>query len=101
MVGCVEQLLYTLDRASNNNDMTDSFHGCSSTDAIPESESFCLSRCDIDSSMFWIEDKSFALLKGEKGIISLVWAKYVVLGPNHMLKSLWGWIKNKGIKKWI
>jgi len=48
MVGRVEQLLCTLDGVGSNNDMADSFHGCSSTDAIPESESFCLSGCDID-----------------------------------------------------
>ena len=40
-------------------------------------------------------------LKKAKGTISLAQAKYVVLGPNHMLKSLWEWIKNKGIKKRI
>jgi len=40
-------------------------------------------------------------VKGEKGTISLVQAKYTVPGPNHILKSLWEWIKNEGIKKMI
>jgi len=40
-------------------------------------------------------------LKGAKVTISLAQAKNAVLGPNCMLKHLWGWIKNKGIKKRI
>jgi len=40
-------------------------------------------------------------VKGEKGTISLAQAKDAILGPNCMLKSLWGWIKNEGIKKQI
>jgi len=42
-----------------------------------------------------------AALKRAKGTISLAQAKDVVPGPNCMLKSLWGWIKNEGIKKRI
>jgi len=41
------------------------------------------------------------LLKRAKGTISLAQAKDVVLGPNCILKSLWRWIKNEGIKKRI
>jgi len=38
-------------------------------------------------------------LKEVKETISLVQAKEMVPGPNCMLKSLWGWIKNESIKK--
>jgi len=51
--------------------------------------------------MFSILIESQKLLKGAKGTISLAQAKYVVLGSNYMLKSLWEWIKNEGIKKRI
>jgi len=49
-----------------------------------------------------LEDvKWYVTVKGEKGTISLAQARDAVPGPNCMLKSLWGWIKNEGIKKRI
>jgi len=57
------------------------------------------------SVQLWMSDSGreykFRALKGTKGTISLVRAKDAVLGPNCMLKSLWEWIKNEGIKKRI
>jgi len=43
----------------------------------------------------------YSPVKGAKGTISLAQAKDAVPGPNCMLKSLWGRIKNEGIKKRI
>jgi len=40
-------------------------------------------------------------VKRTKETISLAQAKDAVPGPNCMLKSLWEWIKNEGIKKRI
>ena len=44
MIGCVKELLHTLDGAGDNYNAVDSFYGSSPVDTVPDSKGFCFGK---------------------------------------------------------